>query len=309
MKYQVLIEILFLLLSRKSVSAKYISERFEISLRTAYRYLQEIELCDIPVIAERGVNGGFSIADTFKLPASFLTESEFLKLSSVINAVGEQIGDASELEHIKNKLYCASKTEKESNLSSSQLIIDGSDWSVGSSYKNKLSVITRAIDKHELLEISYHDREGEVSTRIIEPHALALKQGLWYAFAYCRLREDFRLFKIGRIEYAKACGKFELREFDANNLPFNEWYNSIKRVEFEFEVDKSIKSEVEEWLGIENVHELKSGKIIASARLPYDKGLVYQIMRFGSKIKVVKPDYVKKEILNSAKELLKLYQK
>lgn len=307
MKYQTLIEILFLLLSKKTVTAKYIAERFDISLRTAYRYIQEIELCNIPVISERGAQGGFSIADTFKLPATFLTESEFSKLSSIINAFSEQIGDNKQLDTIKNKLFSAVRCEKDTKLATSELIIDGSDWLGAISYKDKLNVLTSAISERQLLDICYHDRLGEKTCRKIEPHALCLKQGLWYVYAFCRLRNEFRLFKIGRIEYANVCGEFTMREFDTQTLTFNEWYNKIERVDFEFIVDKSIKSDVEEWLGIENVHELKSGKIIASARLPYDKGLVYEILKFGSKIKVVKPDYVKKEILKSAKELINIY--
>ena len=75
MKYELMIKILFLLLSKKKVSAAYIARRFDISTRTAFRYLTAISLADIPLISEPGRNGGYYIAESFRLPASVMTES------------------------------------------------------------------------------------------------------------------------------------------------------------------------------------------------------------------------------------------
>ena len=54
MKYELMLKILYLLLSKKKVSAAYIARRFEISTRTAFRYLTAISLANIPLIAEPG---------------------------------------------------------------------------------------------------------------------------------------------------------------------------------------------------------------------------------------------------------------
>ena len=309
MKYQILIEILYMLLARGKVSAKSIAERFNVSKRTVYRYMTEIELANVPLIVNRGTNGGFSIAETFKMPCGFLTEKEYSRLFNVIETFESQIGQTAELESIKDKLKSTAKNETAVNLQSNQLIIDGGDWFGNASFKNKLAVITKAINKCITLEMRYHDREGNVTGRQIEPHALVLKQGVWYVYAFCYLRNDFRLFKIGRIEYANPAGNFTRREFTSPVLPFDQWYTSHEPMQFRFEVSREVKSDVEEWLGIENVRELKNGKIVASAKLPYDKGLIFQIMKFGSGIKVIKPDFVKREIVNQLNLLLKIYEK
>lgn len=309
MKFQHLIEILHVLLSRKSVSAKYLAERLNVSIRTIYRYIDDLTLANVPVVSDRGVYGGYYIPDSYKLPATFLTEEEFNKLNSVVNGIQGQIGENNQLKKIMEKLYSATKTTTDEKLTSSQLIIDGSDWSSTNSYKNKLKLITKAIEQLTMLEICYHDREGNQTKRLIEPHALVLKQGLWYVWAYCHLRQDFRLFKIGRIEYATKSKNFTKRDYDTNNLEFNSWYKSINSTFFEFEVSPQIKSDIEEWLGIENVITQSNGKIIASATLPYDKGLVYQIMKFGSGLKVLKPKKVQKEIIKEAQNLVNLYNK
>ena len=62
MKYTMLLKILFLLLSRRKVSARYIADRYELSIRTVYRYIDELSLAGIPIYNERGRNGGYSFS-------------------------------------------------------------------------------------------------------------------------------------------------------------------------------------------------------------------------------------------------------
>ena len=73
------------------------------------------------------------------------------------------------------------------------------------------------------------------------------------------------------------------------------------------EVDKSVISDIEEWLGIENV-ELVKDKYIATASLPYDQGLISKIMSYGNNIKVISPKKLITEIINKANLLLKNYK-
>lgn len=305
MKFQILIEMIYMLLARKKVTARQISERFGISIRSVYRYFQDIELANVPILVDKGKDGGFYIADTFKMPGSFLTESELQTLSRLIDAV---INDSNEkeLNHIKDKLFSSTKNSSSLNLASTSLIIDGGDWFNTQSYKNKLALISDSILKHKTLAITYHDRNGEKTERVIEPHALILKQGLWYVYSYCRLRERFRTFKIGRIEKAVIGDDFQPRNFDKQTI-FDAW-KQHKAEDCVFEIDVSIKSDVEEWLGIECVKELSSGKIIAECSLPSDKSQIYNIMKYGSKLKVIKPNYLKKQIKNEAEKIYRLYK-
>ena len=307
MKYQIMVEMLFMLLARKKVTAREFAQRFSISKRTVFRYLDELSLACIPVMCDRGANGGYYLAESYKLPASFLTEKEFDALVSAINAVGSELGASEVLSTVKDKLFSAVKKEDSTPLTSSSLIIDSSGWNGIGGNKNKIRVFEKAIKNNLLVKTAYHDRSGEKTERIIEPHALVLKQGLWYVFAFCRLRQDFRLFKISRVEYATTLSEtFTRREFDPNNLPFNDWYTSQSRTEIIFELDESIRSEIEDWLGIESVKTV-GDKLIAEARLPYDKGLVTEIAKYGDKVRVLKPEKLKKELIASARELLAFY--
>ena len=73
------------------------------------------------------------------------------------------------------------------------------------------------------------------------------------------------------------------------------------------EIDKTCLSDVEEWLGIENV-SLINGKHIASVKLPYDNGLVTKIMSYGSGIKVISPQNLIDDVKKCAKQIMEKYK-
>ena len=63
MKYQIMIKMLMLLMAKKKVTAGEIAERFEISVRSVYRYVEELNVAGVPIDVVRGRYGGIFIAD------------------------------------------------------------------------------------------------------------------------------------------------------------------------------------------------------------------------------------------------------
>lgn len=308
MKYQTMLKILFLLLARKKVSAKYIADRYELSLRTVYRYIDELSLADVPIYNVRGRNGGYAISDTYKIPATFLTDEESEKIITTLTQINKELG-SNVIETAITKLSAVSKGGEESlSLNLGNLIIDGTAWGTVGVYTETLKLIQQAIESKNLVTISYVNREGEASERVIEPHLLALKQGLWYTYAYCTLRKEFRLFKVGRIEKAKLLSDtFSRREIESVNEIFSKWY-AEEPEDVDFIVDKSFKADVEEWLGVNNVSVQKDGTVIASTKLPINDYLTAKILSFGDKIKVIAPKKLKTLVINKAKAIEELYK-
>ena len=69
--------ILFDLLAKKQVTAGDLAVKYEVALRTVYRYIEELEFAGVPIERLRGANGGFRILPTFKLASGFLTKAEY----------------------------------------------------------------------------------------------------------------------------------------------------------------------------------------------------------------------------------------
>ncbi len=307
MKFEIMIGILMDLLSKKFVKASYLSEKYNVSIRSIYRYIDQLSYAGIPLYSVRGNRGGFAIVDTYKIPATFMTVKEFDHVINTLKAVTESVPDKT-LTSAIDKLKATIKNETSGfDVKGGNLIIDAGPWGDTVGYKSKLIVIQKSIDENKKLFIKYHDRNGEVTERIIEPHIIVFKQGLWYVFAYCYLRNDFRFFKTGRIEQAKLLDQtFKRRDLSKMILPLNFWHNSVETDNVIMEIDKSHLSDVEEWLGIENIEKI-GNKYISNVKLPIDKGLVSKIMSYSGAVKVLEPLELKQKIKDCAKTILEKY--
>jgi len=306
MKYEIMLKILFELLSKKSVTAKYLADKFEVSRRTIYRYIESIEFAGVPIYSVSGNGGGFAVMDTYRLSSTFMTIEEFEQAIKALSAVNDGLSNKV-LDSAITKLKATVKKEYSGfDIKSGNLIIDGGPWGDSIGYKNKIGIAQKCINENLQLSIRYHDRNGEVSERVIDPHILVFKQGIWYVYAYCNLRNTFRFFKTGRIESAVILKSKFIRKKIDSDLPFDTWHSVIEAVDVEMQIDKTCVSDVEEWLGVENV-EAKDGIYIARAKLPFDNGLVSKIMSFGSGIKVISPENLKEKIKQVAKEITKIY--
>ena len=307
MKFEIMMSILFELLSKRTLKANYLAEKYGVSTRSIYRYISSLENAGVPLYTMRGNNGGFSVVDTYRLSSNYLTSKEFEKIISVLTAFAEGVPDKIVNEIILKLKATFKKDTSGFDVKAGNLIIDAGPWGDTVNYKAKLTVIEQAIDECKPLSIVYHDRNGKVSERIIEPHVIVFKQGLWYTYAYCRLREEFRFFKTGRIEKATLLkDKFVRKDLSKMDLPLDFWHNSVETEKISFEISEKVLSDVEEWLGIENV-EIINGKYVSTVDLPYDDGLVMKIMGFGSGIKVLSPKKLKDKILSAAEDLKNAY--
>ena len=307
MKYEIIIGILFELLSKKCVKAGYLADKFEVSVRSIHRYINCLEMAGVPIYTIRGNQGGFAIVDTYRLPSTFMTMREFEQVIQALRAITDSVPNRC-LSSAINKLQAVTKNEYSGfNLKSGNLIIDAGPWGDTVGYKSKLITIQKSIDECKKLSIKYHDRNGSITERIIEPHVIVFKQGLWYVYAFCHLRNDFRFFKTGRIESATILNQsFIRRSYNEEDVPLNFWHQTVEAKDVVLEVEQSCLSDVEEWLGVENV-EHHNDKHYAYAKLPYDNGLVTKIIGFGSGIKVVSPDELKEKVKNCAQSILNNY--
>ena len=102
------------LLSRKKMTAQYLATKYDISTRSVYRYVEELNVCGVPVDIVRGRYGGISIPDTFRLPSWYFTRDEYTATVNALNAMSSQVSDKSVLSALE-KLQSQQKDEKHGN--------------------------------------------------------------------------------------------------------------------------------------------------------------------------------------------------
>ncbi len=299
MKYQVMIKMLLLLTSRRKVTAREIAERFEISVRSVYRYVEELNVAGVPIDVVRGRYGGIFIADTFKLPSGFFTRGEYAAVENALTAMLSTMSDEDLISALE-KLKRQQKADRRELSVCGNIIVDGGAWADLGKFPQKMKVCEQAVKDSLCLEIDYISRDGEHSKRVIDPYVLILKQNVWYVYAFCHTRQDFRTFKIGRIKGARFTGRgFTKEEIDRRDIPLNFEYTSEQLVPVTLEIAANAVADVEEWLGVDNIEPRGNG-LVANVSLPDDGMLVDKILGYGGKVKVVTPAELKKRVRETA---------
>ena len=195
--------ILIQLQSRRVVKASDIADRFNISLRTVYRDVKTLEEAGIPLIGEAGV--GYSIMDGYRLPPVMFSREEataFLTAEKLM----ERLTDPSSEEHYKSAMY---KIRSVLRMAEKDYLekIDGhievlkSRRSSGINLDlNPLQIILKGIGERTVLSIHYFAMHNQQKTeRCIEPVGVFYQDNYWHLIAWCRLREDYRDFRLDRI--------------------------------------------------------------------------------------------------------------
>lgn len=203
MKLDRLLGIVTYLLRHEQATAGELAERFEVSRRTVLRDVDAICRAGIPLVTAQGSGGGIRIQPGYRIDESLLTEAELRAVLAGVQAMDSVTGRA----HGRD-------------LSEKLAALPQEDWiridlSAGAALFEQLR---DAILARRALLIDYCSARGS-GERVVEPHQLVYKWGGWYLIAWCRLRGEFRLFRLGRIGAARDAGEvFIRREIPAGML-------------------------------------------------------------------------------------------
>ena len=192
--------ILTQLQSKQILTAREIASKHNVSIRTIYRDIRTLEKSGVPIITEEGK--GYSLMEGYNLPPVMFTEQEanalitaeqFIKQNNDLSLVTEF---QNAIEKIKSVLRYSQK-EKVALLSDKIQIRNNATNQNKSDY---LMTIQTSISNTKLIEVNYDSLQGEKTKRILEPFALYSTQENWLLIAVCRLRKDFRVFRLDRIQ-------------------------------------------------------------------------------------------------------------
>ena len=306
MKFQVMLQILFKLLRRRKVSAAQLARECGVSARSVYRYVEELSVAGVPLTVERGRSGGVCLPDTYRLPENFFTEEEYGAAVNALNALYEQMHDEP-CKTALEKLTQQHKADGRSLALSGNILVDGSSWGDAYDFSDKLHALEDATERRECLDLSYIDRAGRESRRVVEPHLLIYKQNIWYLYAWCRTRQDFRLFRTSRVRSASGTGEtFARREIDRAHLPLDFTFEDAEMVQLRLAVEKKALPDAEEWLGIASIRTVNGG-LFAEATLPAGEVLLSKLLSFGDGVRVLEPKALAAEVRARAEALAALY--
>lgn len=213
--------IITFLQSRRLVTAQQVADRFDISLRTVYRDINALMESGIPIAGEAG--RGYSIESGYHLPPVMFTREEAAAMITA-GKMAEKLTDISleqnyntALEKVKAIMRYSDKENLE-KLEKQILVI------YPNSKKDALpncfmAPIQKALTQNNIIILDYISNSRKENTkREIEPVGICFYGGKWHLLAYCRLRKDYRDFRIDRIKHLTIGTEL----FQNNHPPVNE---------------------------------------------------------------------------------------
>ncbi|MCF6349289.1 MAG: YafY family transcriptional regulator [Flavobacteriaceae bacterium] len=216
--------ILTLLQSRRVVTAPQIAEKFDISVRTAYRDIKALEESGIPIFTEEGK--GYSLIKGYTLPPIMFTEQEANALITAENLISRN-KDRSLTKNHREAIIKVKAVLRYSNKDKVELLSERVFYMQNfteETTSNCLSTVQIAITNLILIKIKYHSiSKGEITNRVIEPYALYHTQENWILIAWCRLRGNYREFRLDKIQSLELLAE----QFDDRNFNLMNYFNTV----------------------------------------------------------------------------------
>lgn len=224
MKVDRLVSIIMILLDKERIGAQELADMFEVSPRTIYRDVDTINMAGIPIRSTSGVGGGFEIMEKYKVNKKVFSTADLsailMGLSNFANMLqGEELVNAL----AKIKSFIPADRAKDIELKVNQIFIDLSPWMGNSNIQPYLEIIKVALQESKLLTFEYLAHHGNKTARAVEPYQLVLKGSHWYLQGYCRIRKDYRLFRISRMSKLQIQAEiFTPKDYHKPTLDFTE---------------------------------------------------------------------------------------
>ena len=182
---------------RSALTAQQLAQTLQVSARTVYRDVADLQLSGVPIEGEAGV--GYLLRKGADIPPLMFNEEELEALvvgTRFVRAFGgERLGRGATTALLKIEAVLPEALRERSRRT--RIFAPQLDNRIESS--GLIDALHAAIGQAQVLRLDYRDGNGEVSVREVEPLALMFWGGTWTLGAWCRLRRDFRSFRPDRI--------------------------------------------------------------------------------------------------------------
>ncbi|MBN1971646.1 MAG: YafY family transcriptional regulator [Candidatus Delongbacteria bacterium] len=302
MKSDRLLGIVLTLATKNRITAKELADYYDVNIRTIQRDIDAISASGIPVFSERGKDGGYFIDKNYKIDKSFFTDEEADLIMKLLSGVSSGLDSVK----LKNTISKISTVKKDSCFQNDKIEFDFSQWGFSKKLKDRISTISDCIDQSNKIAIVYNSSDFDKTERIIEPHKLVNKSGVWYLYAYCSLRSDFRLFRINRIAEIKVLKeRFCRREF--SKLDFDKEWSEKNSEEFtlSFRGDGIKKAKL--YFDDSEFEQANDNTVILRIRLPLNRWIYDFFLGFGDSLTLLNPDYAREKMKDILKNTLSNY--
>jgi predicted DNA-binding transcriptional regulator YafY len=310
MKADRLVSLLLLLQSAPRRTARELARTLEVSDRTIYRDVDALCVSGVPVITERGAEGGISLAEGYRKALMHFGDEEIRALFISGSAVLSDLGLGANLERALEKLRggLSDIQRRAAEKARGRIHIDQRRWHQSDPPIEKLSLLRRAVWDDRRVELKYEDRLRTLTTRAVDPYGLVSKAGVWYVIA--QTSEGFRSFRVDRIrEVRELDERFErAADFDLDA----HWRDATAKMmaaQPRFPVTVRVSSEAMEMVcgywPIERVDE--NDESLLRVMFSSEENAIYHLMAWSEGVELIDPKSLSSVLVSRAQAILERY--
>ena len=168
-------------------------------------------------------------------------------------------------------------------------------------------MVKGAILNRRPLSFAYYSSAGEKSRRTVEPARLVFKGGCWYLSAYCRIRQDWRIFRLARMEdptlEEESCPPRHPPERLEVPSPGGE-----QGTELRLRFQPSAAWRVQDYFHPKQITRESDSHLLVNCNFPEDQWLLSFLLSFGSQLEVLSPGYWRDILVREGKKFLEVYE-
>jgi predicted DNA-binding transcriptional regulator YafY len=194
--------VLELLQSRPGLTGPELAARLETDVRTVRRYITKLQDVGIPVEGTHGRYGGYRLRAGYKLPPLIFSEEEAAAI--VLGLLGSSWLEIGQSPAVVDAAL--SKITRVLPQGAREVVKGISSLTILSPYRDEprpdaslLILLSEAIQARQCVQVTYRSENDRLTHRVVEPYGLVGRRGKWYLVGYCRLREDYRTFRLDRM--------------------------------------------------------------------------------------------------------------
>lgn len=192
-----LFQLVQLIRGRRLSTAGFLAKRLEISVRTVYRDIADLQLQGVPIEGEAGV--GYRFGAGFDLPPLMLTQAEASALAASIRLAQAWLDPALAAHADSAWSKIVSMLPAPARAAAENLPVYAPVLQPDARTQVTLQLLREAVQARRKVRVHYADKAGQPSQRVLWPLGCFYWGAVWTLAAWCEMRQDFRGFRIDRI--------------------------------------------------------------------------------------------------------------
>lgn len=314
-----LLSILLLLQVHRRLTAHELAERLEVSQRTIYRDMMALSAAGIPVVAERGVGGGWFLLEGYQTNLTGLNEAEIKTLflskpTRLLDNLG--LRQASEAALIKLLAALPAMQRRDAESVRQRIHVEAAGWHPSEENVSFLPTLQEAIWQERKLHLSYQRSDGTMVEQLVEPLGLVAKGSVWYLMA--AIEGEIYTYRVSRVQSAEVTDQLFVRP-QAFNLAicWEQSYANFKaalpRYPATVRVGPAIFSKIRSARGFARVEQVDlsaadaEGWIKVSIVFETEEEACGYVLSFGPQIEVLEPQVLRQKVIHLAEQVVALY--